>query len=89
LVQGIAGAGDHAQCIRDELNARRAASQKDICVRLKRAQTEGELPADADPAGLARYFSTVTQGMAIQAAAGASRKELERVAEMALRAWPG
>ena len=89
LVQGIAGAGDHAQCIRDELNARRAASQKDICVRLKRAQTEGELPADADPAALARYFATVTQGMAIQAAAGASRKELERVAEMALRAWPG
>lgn len=88
LVQGIAGAGDHAQCIRDELTARRAASQKAIRERLKRAQAEGELPADADPAALARYFSTVIQGMAIQAASGASRKELERVAETAMRAWP-
>jgi AcrR family transcriptional regulator len=88
LVQGIAGAGDHAQCIRDELNARRAATQKAMRDRLKQAKDEGELPEDADPAALARYFSTVTQGMAIQAAEGASRKELERVADMALRAWP-
>lgn len=88
LVQGIAGAGEHAQCIRDELNARRAAAQKAICERLKRAKAEGELPKDADPASLARYFSTVTQGMAIQAAGGASRKELERIAQMALSAWP-
>ena len=28
------------------------------------------------------------EGMAVQAAGGASRKELERVAEMALRAFP-
>jgi AcrR family transcriptional regulator len=88
LVQGIAGAGDHAQCIRDELNARRAAAQKAMRDRLKQAKDEGELPEDADPAALARYFSTVTQGMAIQAAEGASHKELERVADMALRAWP-
>lgn len=88
LVQGIAGSGDHAQCIRDELTARRAASQKAIRERLKRAQAEGELAADADPAALARYFSTVIQGMAIQAASGASRKELERIAEMAMAAWP-
>ncbi len=88
LVQGIAGAGDHAQCIRDELSARREAAVKEIRDRLKRAKAAGELPADADPAALARYFSTVTQGMAIQAASGASRKELERVADLALRAWP-
>ena len=39
-------------------------------------------------AGLARYLSTFSEGMAVQAAGGASRKELERVADMALRAWP-
>jgi AcrR family transcriptional regulator len=89
LVQGIAGAGEHAQCIRDELSARRAASEKAICERLKRGQAEGDLPADADPASLARFISTVTQGMAIQAASGASRKSLERVVETALQAWPG
>jgi len=88
LVQGISGAGEHAECIRDMLNAKRAAGEKEIRERLKRAKREGELPADADPASLARYVSTVTQGMAVQAAGGASRKELERVVDMALRAWP-
>jgi AcrR family transcriptional regulator len=89
LVQGVAGAGDHAQCIQEELSNRRAANQKVICERLQRAQSEGELPPDADPAELARYVSTVTQGMAIQAAAGATGKELQRIADMAMRVWPG
>ena len=78
LVQGIAGAGDHAQCIRDQLSARR----------LKRAKAEGELSANADPAALARFIATITQGMAVQAAGGATRKELEAVAATALAAWP-
>ena len=88
LVQGVAGAGDHAQCIREELNARRAANQKAICERLQRAQSDGELPNEADPEALARYVSTVAQGMAIQAAGGAGRKELESIADMAMRVWP-
>jgi len=88
IVQGISGVAEHAQCIRDMLNAKRAAGEKDVRERLKRAKAEGELPENADPAALARYVSTVSQGMAVQAAGGASRKELERVADMALRAWP-
>ena len=56
--------------------------------RLKRAKTEGDLPQDADPAALARFVATVTQGMAVQAAGGATRGELRRVAETALRAFP-
>ena len=88
LVQGIAGAGEHAKCISDELCARRAANEKAIRERLKRAKTEGDLPKDADPSALARFIATVTQGMAVQAAAGASRAELRRVAETALRAFP-
>lgn len=89
VVQGISGTGEHGECIRDMINAKRAAFEKDIGERLKRAKKEGELPDGADPAGLAQYFATVTQGMAVQASSGASRKELERVAEMALAAWPG
>lgn len=88
LVQGIAGAGEHAKCISDELCARRAANEKAIRERLKRAKTEGDLPKDADPSALARFIATVTQGMAVQAVAGASRAELRRVAETALRAFP-
>ncbi len=89
LVQGIAGAGDHAQCIRDALAEKRAASEKLIRERLKRAKAEGELPQSADPATLARFVATVTQGMAVQAAGGATRKELMAVAEAAMAAFPG
>jgi AcrR family transcriptional regulator len=88
LVQGIAGAGEHAQCIRDQLCARRAANEKAIRDRLKQAKAEGELPAKADPTALARYIATVTQGMAVQAAGGATRAELRRIAETAMAAWP-
>jgi AcrR family transcriptional regulator len=88
LVQGIAGAGEHDKCISDELCARRAASEKMVRERLKRAKAEGDIPKDADPAALARFVATVTQGMSVQAKAGASRPELRRVAETALRAFP-
>jgi AcrR family transcriptional regulator len=88
LVQGIAGSGEHAKCISDQLCAQRAANEKRVRERLKRAKAEGDLPDDADPAALARFVATVTQGMAVQAAAGASRAELRRVADTALRAFP-
>jgi hypothetical protein len=54
----------------------------------KLAKTEGDLPANANPAGLARYIRTVIYGMAVQAAGGATRKELSKVVDMALLAWP-
>ena len=56
--------------------------------RLERARAEGDLPADADPAELAGYLRTVVYGMTVKAASGATRAELERVVELAMRAWP-
>ena len=53
--------------------------------RLQQAQSEGELPAEIQPADFARYLSSVTAGFGIQAANGATRAELRRVAEIALR----
>jgi len=87
-VQGALACGADADCVRKELETRRAGNQARIRERLKRAKKEGDLPADSDPAALARYISTVIEGMSVQAASGASRKELERVAETALRAFP-
>jgi AcrR family transcriptional regulator len=87
-VQGALACGGDADCVRKELETRRGANQAHIRERLKRAKKDGDLPADADPAALARYLSTVIEGMSVQAASGASRKELERVAETALRAFP-
>jgi AcrR family transcriptional regulator len=87
-VHGALSCSQAAEPIRKELIERRAASEAAIRERFERARSEGDLPADADPADLARYLATVIQGMAVQAAGGASRDELRRIAETALRAWP-
>jgi AcrR family transcriptional regulator len=88
LVQGIAGSGEHAQCLRDDLNARRAAKERMIRERLKQAKTKGELPPIADPAALARFVATIIQGMAVQASGGANRADLRRIADTAMLAFP-
>src|SRR5258708_4576244 len=87
-VQGALACGDEAKPIRQELISRRLAGEDAIRQRLKRAKAEGDLPADSNPADLARYLSVVIYGMTVQAAGGASRKELRSVADLALRQWP-
>jgi AcrR family transcriptional regulator len=89
MVQSALACGDDAEPARREVAARRAAVVVALRERFARAVAEGDLPARADPAALARYVAAVNHGMAIQAADGASREELEQVAEMALRTWHG
>jgi AcrR family transcriptional regulator len=67
----------------------RAAGEDAVRERFERAKRDGDLPADADPAELAAYLRTVIYGMTVKAAGGATRVELERVVDLALRAWPG
>ncbi|MFZ3216083.1 MAG: TetR/AcrR family transcriptional regulator [Candidatus Acidiferrales bacterium] len=88
VVHGALACGETAEPIRRELIARRAASEAALRRRLERAKSEGDLPADSNPGDLARYVAAVSQGMAVQATGGASRAELRRVAETALRALP-
>ena len=66
----------------------RRAGQAAIRERLERARAEGDLPEHADPEALTYYLGTVVCGMAVQAASGAGREDLDRVIELAMRAWP-
>jgi AcrR family transcriptional regulator len=89
LVHGTLTCGDASESTRRTLIAHRSAGEVAIRARFERAQTEGDLSPDEDPADLARYVVTILQGMAVQAVGGgAGRNELRRVAELALRAWP-
>jgi AcrR family transcriptional regulator len=88
VVQGALACSEAAESVRRELVARRMADEAAVRQRFERALAEGDLPADTDPADLACFVVTVMRGMAVQAAGGASRDELCRVAELALRAWP-
>lgn len=75
--------------VAENLADRRGETECLLKTRFERARDEGDLPAGAEPIALARYLTAVTQGMAVQAAGGATAADLRPVAEMALRAWPG
>jgi AcrR family transcriptional regulator len=89
MVQGALACGEEADPIRKELIARRATGETALRERFERAKVEGDLPAAADPGDLARYVMAVIHGMSVQAAGGATRKDLQGVIDLSLRAWPG
>ena len=88
LVQGGLACGSGAETIPSELATRRQEPEDMLRERFERARSEGDLPADADPAALARYVSTIIQGMGVQASAGATREALQQIADLSLAAIP-
>jgi AcrR family transcriptional regulator len=66
------------------LTEQRRLTELALQKRLKRAIADGDLSSDASPTGLARYFATVAQGIAVQASTGVSRKALASVVEAAV-----
>ena len=77
----------NAEAAQETSALRREATQA-IKHRLERALKEGELPAGTDPAVLASFFASVVQGLSVQARDGAGARQLARVAETAMTAWP-
>ncbi|WP_437968796.1 TetR/AcrR family transcriptional regulator [Sorangium sp. So ce260] len=88
LVHGAANCTPDSAELEAALRDRRAASEGALRQRIERGIAEGELPADTDAAALAKFYGTVVRGMSAQARDGASREELERIAQAALLAWP-
>lgn len=87
-VQGALACSPGAEPARDELAARRAGGEAALRERLQQAGEAGELPAGTDAQALARYFATVYQGIAVQAAGGATREQLHQIADVAMTVWP-
>jgi len=65
----------------------RAVTLDRLNARLRQAVADGEIPASADVHALARYVQTIQNGMSILARDGASRAELEAVAQVAMLGW--
>lgn len=87
-VNGALACSDDGEAVRRELVKRRAISERALARRLERARDEGDLPEGADPVTLAAFVSTISQGMAVQAKAGAPVKRLEALVEHTLGTWP-
>ncbi|MET9882544.1 TetR/AcrR family transcriptional regulator [Streptomyces sp. NPDC006430] len=77
-----------SQEVAQALRERRNAHLEVFGRRIRADVAAGVLPADTDVQALARYALAVLVGMSQQSRDGASREELEAVAELAMGAWP-
>ncbi|MEW2079461.1 hypothetical protein ACH4FA_10615 [Streptomyces sp. NPDC017966] len=59
-----------------------------VADRFRRAVAEGDLPPGTDPDRLARYVVSLSYGIAVQAASGVDRDDLQQVADTTLLNWP-
>ncbi|MBT2417506.1 TetR/AcrR family transcriptional regulator [Streptomyces sp. ISL-22] len=74
--------------VEESLRERRNANIAAIRSRIEADIVAGALPADVDAGALARHAGAMIQGMSQQARDGASREELEVLAEIAMSIWP-
>lgn len=87
-VQGALSGGAETAPIQQALMAHRTALELGLRERLECAKAEGDLPSEANPSDLARYLMVLIQGMSVQAVSGATKEELQRVAQMAVQGLP-
>lgn len=84
----LSSSSEMMDAIRREMANRRIDGEAMLRQRLERAQADGELPAEASPADLARFVTTILQGMSLQATSGATGDQLRAVVRTAMAAWP-
>ncbi|MEP6873250.1 MAG: TetR/AcrR family transcriptional regulator [Burkholderiales bacterium] len=77
-----------AEHVQTALTKRRAAAIATIKLRIQHGVDNGELPSDTDAKALSNFYSTVYQGMSMQAKDGATRASLMATVDAAMRAWP-
>jgi TetR/AcrR family transcriptional regulator, copper-responsive repressor len=88
VVSAATNCSASAALIEADLKRRRSAGVEMLQQRIKRGLEAGEFSGRVDAGELARFYSTVLLGMAMRARDGATQKELEATAKMALLAWP-
>lgn len=72
--------------VSEVLAAGRAANEDAVEERLSRAAREGDLPPDVDHRALARFAVALSEGLAVHAAAGTSRDDLQASVTIAMQA---
>lgn len=77
--------GTDTEAARTLMREMRLKNEAAIKARLLRARKAGEIPKGQNVDDYTRYLSSLLSGLAVQAANGATRAELKRTAEVALR----
>jgi TetR/AcrR family transcriptional regulator, copper-responsive repressor len=66
----------------------RSQAKTALADRISGAVEDGHLPVGTDPHALTVFYAATLQGMSAQARDGATRTDLQRIADTAMRAWP-
>jgi len=88
LLQAGLSTGKGNEDVPAALAEQRGHIEKVLRKRFVQAQADGDLAASADPTKLARFINLVFMGLAVQAAAGSSRRTLQEIAKSAFAGWP-
>jgi AcrR family transcriptional regulator len=87
VILGAINCMQRNRSVQDYLRHQRALRQKTILQRLQRGVAEGDLPKDLNLNVIASFYSTVMNGLAIQARDGATRRDLKTTVDCAMGAW--
>ncbi|MCU1322992.1 MAG: TetR family transcriptional regulator [Acidobacteriaceae bacterium] len=84
-VHGALAVGDEAEPVKQWLIQGRKDGEALARKRFEKAKKSGELGVDVDPAALTRYVMALIQGLGVQGVSGATKAELTKVVDTALR----
>jgi AcrR family transcriptional regulator len=86
VLSSLIGAPEN-EALRGFLTKLRRQGETDLRRRIERGIAEGDVPPGTDARRLATFYTTVLQGLSVQARDGASRKTLNAVVDAAMTAW--
>jgi AcrR family transcriptional regulator len=88
VVQGALSCGQGAELIQSVLISHRRQLEEHIKNRFDLAIEQGDLLPRTNSSNLAKYLTTLHQGLSVQASSGTSKTELLAVVKFALNNWP-
>jgi AcrR family transcriptional regulator len=87
LVQGALACSPSSEDVQRYLHDLRMEAHRSMTRRLKAGVAAGDVPARADIAAIASFYTTFIHGISIQARDGASRASLMATVDLAMVAW--
>lgn len=87
-VQGALVGSEQSGGACSEASKTRERTVELLDARFKKAVDDGQLQQGTDTHALARFYTTIMQGMSVQSLSGVSCRELKAIAQQALKALP-
>ena len=88
MMMAAATTAGSSEKLQAALTAKRMAGRLRLKQRIEQGIKDGDVPAGTDAAALADFYSTITNGMSMQAREGATRKSLMATVATAMSVFP-